>query len=104
MVLRYYDRTATVLAAEATITGANQFTEPAEFDVERPFSLSIAGTFTATVSLQRSFDAGVTWRDVWQTTEPSEEVVDNVEPDVLWRIGCASGSFTSGTINVRISQ
>lgn len=104
MVARYYDRTQTVFAVDASITAQNQFTEPAEFDVARPFNLSVAGTFTGTVTLQRSFDGGTTWRDVWSTSQPAEEIVDTPEPDVLWRAGIKTGNFGTGSASIRLSQ
>ena len=57
-----------------------------------------------TVTLQRSFDNGSTWLDVYSTTGNVETVVDNVESGVLWRLGIKTGNFTSGTAVCRLSQ
>lgn len=105
MVRRFYDSPrATGFAVEAVIDGANQFTEPAEFDARRPFNLSVSGSFVAAVVLQRSFDEGSAWHDVWIASEPAEKGVANFETDVLWRVGCKTGQFSSGAVNVRLSQ
>ena len=65
------------------------------------FNVSIWGTFTATVTLQRSFDAGTTWLDVATYTTSKEEV--RQEPEgALYRLGCKTGQFTSGPVNVRL--
>lgn len=104
MTSRYYERTTTVLVVSRAITAANQFTDDAEFDIARPFNVSVSGTFAATVTLQRSFDNGGMWQDVWSTSLPAEEIVDNVEPDVLWRLGCKGSEHSSGTVQARMSQ
>jgi hypothetical protein len=92
------------LIAEASITGANSFTEATVFDPRRPFNASVSGTFSATVALQRSFDAGVTWLSVWTTTTAAEIMVDTIEEDIQWRLGVRTGDYTSGTIVARVSQ
>lgn len=67
----------------------------------REFTISIWGTFSATVTVQRSFDGGTTWLDVAQYTVPVEDF--GSEPtDALYRIGVKTGEYTSGTVNVRI--
>ena len=73
------------------------------------FNLSIFGTFSATVQLQRSFDGGVTWlpRTVagsaaYSYTAPCSEIIPEQEVGVLYRLDCSS--YTSGTVNYRISQ
>ena len=59
------------------------------------FNLSISGTFSATVTVQRS-DDGTTWRDVDTFTAPSEEV--GYDPILnYYRVGIDTGDYTSGT-------
>lgn len=59
------------------------------------FNLSISGTFSATVTVQRSED-GTTWRNVDTWTAPSEEV--GYDPILnYYRVGVATGGYTSGT-------
>lgn len=106
MTKRYYhDKVENVFSVSASITAQNTFTEESIFSHEKPFNLSVGGSgWSATVTLQRSFDGGSTWLDVWTTTSPSEEIVDNSEANVLWRVGCKTSEYSSGTIPLRLSQ
>lgn len=86
--------------AATDITAQNTFTTAVQ--LEGYFNVSISGTFTATVTLQRSFDNS-TWRDVDSWTAPAEEV--GMEPEICWyRIGVKTGNFTSGTVSVRLGR
>lgn len=86
--------------ASADITAQNTFTDAVQ--LSGWFNVSISGTFSATVTIQRSFDNS-TWRDVDSWTAPTEEV--GMEPEVCWyRIGVKTGNFTSGTASVRLGQ
>lgn len=104
MVRRFFENTEPTLLSLVAVSNADQFCEAVEFDQRRSFNLSVSGTFAATIVLQRSFDDGNTWVNVWQTTEPAEKLVDTVEPGVLWRAGCPAGAFTSGVALARLSQ
>lgn len=87
--------------ATATITGDDSFT--AEAYLEGYFNLSISGTFSATVTVQRSFDKGSTWLDIDSFTSATEEV--GFEPEtVKYRVGVKSGDYSSGTIVVRLGH
>lgn len=70
----------------------------------REFSYSIAGTWTATVTLQRSVD-GATWEDVATYTANASSTfndgLDNVE--YFYRIGIKTGNYTSGTALLGLS-
>ena len=73
------------------------------------FNVSEWGTFVATVQLERSFDNGVTWLPVTANgsqlelfTGPASENWSESEAGVLYRLNCTS--YTSGTVNYRISQ
>ena len=106
-ILTYKDLgSGIVLSSAASLTAQNTWnnSDGIEVDPRRPFNVSVSGTFSATVTLQRSFDAGLTWLDVWTTTEAAEELVDSVGSAVLWRLGVKTGGFTSGTAAVRIYQ
>jgi hypothetical protein len=84
-----------------SLTGADQFTDSAY--LEGYFNLSITGTFSATVTVQRSFDKGSSWHDVDTFTSTAEEV--GFEPEtVKYRVGIKSGEYTSGTATVRIGH
>jgi len=73
------------------------------------FNLSLWGTFVATVSLERSFDNGVTWLNCSKPdgsnnafTAALSVVCEEPEEGVLYRVYCSA--YTSGTVNYRISQ
>ena len=85
----------------ASISADNTFSDEAY--LEGYFNLSISGTFNATVTVQRSFDRGVTWRDMDDFTAPVEEV--GIEPEYChYRVGVKTGNYTSGTVNIRIGH
>lgn len=77
----------------------------------RPFNVSLWGTFSATVQLERSFDGGTTWLQLTSngtqvekftgSTVISESVTEN-EAGVQYRLNCTA--YTSGTVNYRLSQ
>ena len=68
------------------------------------FNISISGTWSGTLTVQRSFDYGTNWFDVDSFTANTEEYGYEPEPGVVYRIGFKSGDYNSGTANVRISQ
>jgi hypothetical protein len=73
-----------------------------------PFNVSVWGTFSATVLLQRSFDGGNTWITRTDTptgngsfTAPASFAVSECEKGVLYQLDCTS--FVSGMVNYRMS-
>jgi hypothetical protein len=75
----------------------------------QPFNISLWGTFSATVVLKRSFDAGVTWlpltaagQSLYSWTAAASETAYEPEDGVLYKLECTV--FGSGTVNYRISQ
>ncbi len=90
------------VSVDADLSGTG-YTDAAFFDPGL-FNVSVSGTFSGTVSLERSFDEGATWElaeDYGAETEHNVVVADNT---VYWRIGFAPGDYTSGTATVRLSQ
>jgi hypothetical protein len=69
----------------ASIVAQNTFTDG--LYTVGSFNLSISGTFSATVTVQRSFDVGVTWADVDTFTAPIETAGYDPEVVVLYRAG-----------------
>lgn len=65
-------------------------------------NVSISGTFTGTVTVQRSMD-GVVWGDVCRSTTPTEQYGFEIER-TLYRVGFKTGEYTSGTAYVRIGR
>jgi len=88
--------------AEKDISAQNTFSDG--IYTEGGFNLSISGTFVATVTVQRSFDAGSTWRDVDTFTAPIETYGVDPEPVVVYRAGVKTGEYTSGTVSIRIGR
>ena len=87
------------IATTAAITAQNTFTDPVQLTGN--FNISISGTFSATVTVQRSFDNS-TWHDVNTFTAPFQGT--GFEPEVVYyRAGVKTGAFTSGTANLRVS-
>lgn len=76
------------------------------------FNLALTGTAVATVQLERSFDGGATWCQiyaggtqlkVWSYNSTNlSEGAEECERGVLYRFNCTA--FTSGTLNYRLSQ
>ena len=65
------------------------------------FDLSISGTFSGTVTVQRSYDNS-TWRDVDNFTAPVE--MTGTHGEIAWyRAGIKTGAYTSGTAVVSIA-
>ena len=68
-------------------------------------TLSISGTFVATVTLQIAFDGGATWIDTGETWDaPATKIIPCYEPGVSFRAGVKTGGFVSGTVNLRLSK
>ncbi len=87
---------------EASISADNTFSSSVR--LRGKFNLSLSGTWTATVTVQRSFDDGTTWVDVEEFTENVERVGEEAEVGVLYRVGIKMGNYTSGTVVGRLSQ
>lgn len=67
------------------------------------FNVSVQGTFTATIFLQRSCDGGTTWFDMESYTIPAEKVGETGE-HLHVRLFCKTGGYTSGTAACRLGQ
>lgn len=91
----------------ATFTGANQFTDPIRVTgvtSSRIFTRAIAGTFNATVRLQRSVGAVGAWEDIEAYTVPTSGSYDDELDNqiIFYRLGIKSGEYTSGTVVVQM--
>ena len=86
--------------ATKSIAAQNTFTDAVQ--LEGNFNVSISGTFTATVVVQRSPD-NTNWYDVNSFTAPFEGT--GFDPEIIWyRIGVKTGGYTSGTVVVRLGR
>ena len=95
---------------DASLTGANQFSDPIRIigvDGTRNFSIFITGTFVATVTLQYSVAAPGDWVDATSGsfTAPASEAYDDTldNQEIYYRIGIKAGDYTSGTADVTLS-
>ena len=90
------------IGAEDTFTDSIRVTG---IDASRAFSISLTGTWSATVTLQRSFDDGASWVDV--TTYASNQTItydDGLDnQDIRYRIGVKTGDYTSGTLEAELA-
>ena len=77
---------------EKAVTAENTFSDG--LYTEGAFNLSISGTFLATVTVQRSFDQGSTWRDVDTFTAPIETYGNDPEPVVVYHVELLKCVFT----------
>lgn len=88
----------------ASLTAQNTFCGPTYLAKDRPFQISVSGTFTATVTLQKSYDGGSNWHDVESYTTATEKIVDSIDGATMWRLGVKTGGFGNGTAVCRIIQ
>lgn len=93
--------------ATDSLTAADQWTtyiRVSGVEAGRQFSITISGTWTATVTLQRSIDEPGAWVDVTtytgNTTTTYNDALDN--QIVYYRIGIDVGDYTSGTAVVTL--
>lgn len=92
----------------ADITGEDQFTSHIRVtgvDNDRRFTIDRAGTWSGTVTLQRSIGEPGAWVDVTSyTTNGSTTYDDTLDNQVIYyRIGIKSGEYTSGTAEVSLT-
>ena len=89
--------------ATATLTAQNTFTDEKVF--EGDFNLSIIGTaMVGTLTLSRSFDDGATFVPVATYTADAQKVVKSPESGIVHKIGFETGDYTSGSVDVRLSN
>lgn len=71
----------------------------------RAFTINISGTWVATITLQRSFDEGVSWDAVnTYTSNTTTTFNDGLDNQIVWyRIGIETSDYTSGTAVVLLS-
>ena len=100
---------ATTESVTASVTAENNFTDsispnPWSGETYGYLNISVSGTWSATVTLQRSFDDGTTWLDTDTWTSNVQTSLTDYEGGVLYRIGVKTGDFSSGTVVLRLSR
>lgn len=85
-----------------SVTAENTFTDAVQLDANKKAAISISGTFSATVTVQRRLD-GANWRDVQSFSAATEQ---SYEADVGQeiRVGVKTGDFSSGTVAIAVSK
>ena len=101
--LTHFGQTAT-----NTFSGDDQFGDYIRIvgiDNTRQFSLSLTGTFSATVTLQRSIAEPGAWEDFkTYTTATSANIDDGLDNQIIYyRLGIKSGDYTSGSVTAVLS-
>lgn len=91
----------------AVFTGENQFSDPVRITgvgSSRIFTRTVSGTFTATVTIQRSVGAVGAWEDTNTYTSPiSGSINDGLDNQIIYyRLGIKTGDYTSGTVNAEL--
>ncbi len=97
---------ASSITVENTFTAAIQVTGVA---ATRSFTITRSNVFVATITLQRSLDtAAGPWADVAGqtfTTAGTSSYTDGLDNQIVYyRIGVKTGDYTSGTVDVRLSD
>jgi len=94
---------ATIKSSADGVAAQNTFIPP--ILMQGVFNLSISGTWTGTVTLQRSFDKGTTWLDVGSYASNVESNAEfEAETGVYYRAGFKTSNYSNGTAVIRISQ
>jgi hypothetical protein len=98
--------TIAVDSDETSGTWTNPFVPPSNprFTNQGFFTVSVSGTFSATVTLQRSFDGGDSWLDVATYTDATETQLEDHTIGIQYRAGCKNGEYTSGTVNIVLAK
>lgn len=89
---------------EAALSGEDQWSNDVRITGvgagQRSFAYTITGTYTATLTLQRSVGESGAWVDV-QTISGSGTYNDGLDNQIVfYRIGIKTGNYTSGTADV----
>ena len=82
-----------------TVAGINDATTPMAIPRRELVSVSVQGTFVATIALQRSFDKAVTWETVESYTAP---VAKNFEAAEDLHLRMIATAYTSGSPALRL--
>lgn len=95
--------------ASASIASANVFSNSIRvvgIDTDRAVNVTVAGAFTATVTVQKSVGNDTDWDDVTTYTAATTATLNDglTNQIVYYRIGIKSGEWTSGTVTVTITN
>lgn len=95
---------------QLSVGGDGQFTDPirvSDVGANRLFNINISGTFSATITLQRSVGDASSWEDVAGSTytgPTSTTLNDGFDNQIIYyRLGIETGNYTSGTAVLNLS-
>lgn len=99
--------TSTGQKIQATITGEDQWSDPIRItgiSSQRVMQVTRTGTFSATLTLQRSVGAPGAWVDVNDyTTAGTSNYDDGLDNQIIYyRLGCKTGDYVSGSVDIEM--
>ena len=86
-------------AVTSTLIAQNTYTDwisAKHANADGYLNFSLSGTWVGTLTLQRSFDSGVTQLDVSTFTSNYEGSLTDYGNGVIYRVGFKTGGYTSG--------
>ncbi|MCP5364277.1 MAG: hypothetical protein H6905_03430 [Hyphomicrobiales bacterium] len=87
----------------AIVTGEFKTLEAsAPVSLYQKYNMSISGSFSAEVQLERSFDKGLTWHVLETVTAPRQHIGEEPETGILYRVRCSR--YSDGPVHYRLSQ
>lgn len=89
-------------ATDASLSAENTYT--AAVQILGDANIWISGTWSGTLTLQATYDGGSSWIGVQAYAANAVDLLYEPEAGISYRIGFATGEYTSGTAVVRISQ
>jgi hypothetical protein len=92
-----------LVSGSFTGTGSSStMSNHATLDSDKKMTVSVSGTFSATVDLERSYDAGSNWNVVKSYTTTAEENLDTPSDAFIYRLTCSA--YTSGTVDYALAK
>lgn len=89
---------------EATIDGEDQWTGIIQLDNGESLTAQTTGSWAGTATLEKSWDLGSTWTTLYSWSTNDNVYVTETEDEVYYRLGIASGDYTSGECEARLVE
>ncbi len=86
---------------EKAVGAQNTFSDPVTVGGNKKLTLSISGTFSATVVLQRKRPGG-SYVDIASYTGVAEKIIESCG-NWVYRAGVKTGGYSSGTANIALA-
>lgn len=88
---------------EASLTAQDTYTAWLQLS-KKDFNVGISGTWAGTITVQKSYDNGITALDVEDLTANAQKTGFEPEGGVFYRAGFKTGNYTSGTAVIRLGH